>query len=110
VSARYLIRPKADQDLEELAYYYAGRGSPELGHRFLVDAHETFARLATQPAMGWLARLKDPRLTTKRVFPITSFKRVIILYLPALDHIDILRVVHGSRNLRALLRREGLGQ
>jgi plasmid stabilization system protein ParE len=33
---------------------------------------------------------------------------MLILYIPVQDGVDILRVVHGSRNVRALLRREGL--
>jgi hypothetical protein len=45
VSGRYLIRPKADQDLDEQAYYFATEATAELGHRFLVAAHETFALL-----------------------------------------------------------------
>jgi plasmid stabilization system protein ParE len=57
VSARYVVRPKADQDLDDQAYYYATVASPEVGHRFLVAAHETFALLATQPQMGWHFRL-----------------------------------------------------
>jgi plasmid stabilization system protein ParE len=52
VRRRYLIRPKADQDLDDQAYYYGVERSPALGHRFLVAAHETFALLATQPEMG----------------------------------------------------------
>jgi toxin ParE1/3/4 len=105
-----MIRPKADQDLEEQAYYYAVRGGPELGHRFLVAAHETFALLGKQPAIGWLARVQVPRLKALRVFRVNGFERIIVLYRPARDHIDILRVVHGSRNLQGLLRREGLGE
>jgi toxin ParE1/3/4 len=37
VSGRYLIRPKADQDLDEQAYYFATEATAELGHRFLVQ-------------------------------------------------------------------------
>jgi plasmid stabilization system protein ParE len=106
-----VIRPKADEDLEEQAYYYAVRGSPELGHHFLVAAHETSAQLSKQPAMGWSARLQVPRLKALRVFPVNGFKRIMVLYRAVRDYVDILRrVVHGSRNLQSLLRREGLGQ
>jgi toxin ParE1/3/4 len=106
VSPSYVVRPKADRDLEEQAYYYATEGSPELGHRFLVAAHETFTLLATQPEMGWRRQLKHPLLHSLRVFRINGFERVIILYRPAPDGVEILRVVHGSRNLEALLSRE----
>ena len=33
---------------------------------------------------------------------------MLILYRPLAEGVEILRVVHGSRNLNALLRREGL--
>ncbi len=60
MSARYVVRPKADQDLEDQAYYLATQANPEVGHKFLLAAHETFSLLATQPEMGWNCRLKDP--------------------------------------------------
>jgi hypothetical protein len=58
--------------------------------------------------MGWHPRLKYPDLKTLRVFRIKGFERILILYLPLLDGVEILRVVHGSRDLLALLHREGL--
>lgn len=36
MSARYFIRPKADQDLDDQAYYLAHKATAALGHRFLV--------------------------------------------------------------------------
>jgi len=54
-----------------------------------VAAHETFALLATQPDM-W----------------VKDFEKILILYLPRFDGVEILRVVHGSRNIETLLRRE----
>ena len=104
----YVIRPKANKDLEDQAFYYATEGIPEVGHRFLVAAHETFTLLATQPNMGWQPRLKHSTLRTMRVFRISGFERILVLYLPLLDGVEILRIVHGSRNVEALLRREGL--
>ena len=103
--SRYVVLPKADRDLEDHAYYYATEASPEIGHRFLVAAHDTFALLATQPNMGWQSRLKFSELKLLRAFRVKGFERILILYLPLLDGIKILRVVHGSRNLQALVRR-----
>lgn len=34
--SHYVVRPKADRDLDEQAYYYATEGNPEVGHRFLL--------------------------------------------------------------------------
>ena len=108
MSARYGVRPKADQDLDDQAHYLATEASPDVGHRFLVAAHETFALLATQPEMGWHSRLKHPALASVRVFRVSGFERTLVLYRPRLDGVEILRVVRGSRNLHAFLRREGL--
>ena len=95
----YVVRPKADEDLDEQAYYLATQAGAELGHRFL---------LATQPQMGWHARLKHPELTSLRVFQISGFEKMLVLYRVHPNGVEILRVVHGSRNVRALLRREGI--
>jgi hypothetical protein len=42
------------------------------------------------------------------VFRVKGFEKLLVLYLPLLDGVEILRVGHGSRDLEALLRREGL--
>ena len=106
--ARYVIRPKADQDLDDQAFYYAAEAGPEVGHRFLVSAHETFLLLSTQPEMGWNPKLRLPELTGLRLFRVTGFEKILILYRPLENGVDILRVIHGSQNVRRLLRRQGL--
>ena len=82
MSDRYVLRPKADQDLDDQAFYLAEEASPEVGHRFLVAAHETFALLVTQPAMGWHPRLKHPELASLRMFRVSGFERILVLYRP----------------------------
>lgn len=106
--SRYFVRPKADQDLDDQAFYYATKAGPEIGHRFLVAAHETFSLLATQPQMGWHSRFKHSALKQLRVFRLSSFEKILILYRPLAEGVEILRVVHSSRNVQVLLRREGL--
>jgi toxin ParE1/3/4 len=108
VSARYLVLPKADQDLEDQAFYLATEGSPTVGHRFLVSAHKTFSLLATQPRLGWCPHLNVPELKSLRLFRVSGFEKMLVLYRPLSDGVEILRVIHGSRNLLTLLRREGL--
>jgi len=104
VSLRYVVRPKADQDLDDQAYYLATQASSEIAHRFLFAAHETFSLLATQPEMGWHCRLNLPRVSSLRVFRVAGFEKLLVLYLPRPDGVEILRVVHESRNLQAFFR------
>jgi toxin ParE1/3/4 len=107
VKSRYVLRPKADQDLDQHAYFLAKEASPEVGHRFLVAAHETFTLLATQPGMGWPFRLKPPELESLCVFRISGFEKMLVLYLPIPSGVEIVRVVHGSRNLLAFCEASG---
>ena len=58
--------------------------------------------------MGWHARLKYPYLASLRTFRIPGFERILVLYKPEPDGVEILRVIHGSQNLNKLLRREGI--
>ena len=106
--ARYVIRPRADTDLDDQALYYALESSPELGHRFLVSAHETFSLLATQPDMGWNPKLRSRDLQMLRLFRVADFEKILILYRPFENGVEVLRVVNGSRNILRLLRRQGI--
>ena len=106
--ARYVVRPKADQDLDDQAFFYATEANTELGHRFLVSAHETFSLLSTQPEMGWNPKLRLSALRGLRLFRVTDFEKILILYRPLENGVEILRVIHGSQNLQRLLRRQGI--
>jgi toxin ParE1/3/4 len=58
--------------------------------------------------MGWYSRLKNPALAALRVFRVSGFERMLVLYRPHPDGVEILRVVHASRDLEAFLRRDRL--
>lgn|SRR2546421_13066224 len=105
---RYAVFPKADRDIDDQALYLSHEVSAELGHRFLLAAHETFTLLATQPEIGWPAKFRHPDLRSVRIFRVSGFAKMLVLYRPGKDKIEILRVIHGSRNIQALLHREGV--
>ena len=105
---RYVIRPKADRDLDDQAYYLAVQANSDIAHRFLFAAHETFTLLAKKPEIGWRPRLKHADLSSLRIFRVSGFQRMLVLYRPLSNGVEILRVVHSSRNIQALLRREPL--
>ena len=107
MSAQYSVKPKATRDLDDYAGYLAEKATLEVALRFFDQAHATFALLAGQPNMGWRSKTNYPGLEALRVFRVRGFENMIILYRPLAGGVDILRVIHRSRNLRALLRREG---
>jgi len=108
MKSRYLIRPKADQNILDQAVYLATEGGSHIGHEFLVALHHIFNLLARQPRIGWRFALSSADIGPVRAFTVSGFRRFIILYRVSDDVIEILRVVHGSRNLSGLLSREGI--
>jgi hypothetical protein len=54
------------------------------------------------------ASAKIRPLKLLRVFRVKGFEKSLVLYVSLPDGVEIPRVVHGSRNLEALMRREGL--
>lgn len=75
MSARYAVSPKADQDLDDIADYLITQADLEVGLRFLVAAHQTFALLASQPEMGWKAKSRHQALASLRVFRVIGFEK-----------------------------------
>ena len=101
---RYSLRPLAKTDLRKQAYYYSFEASEELGFRFLKAAHDTFTLLAEHPEIGWLPNAKSPGIEGFRMFRVTGFEKVLILYQPHPRGLDILRVVFGANNLPTQFR------
>lgn len=102
MSGRYVVLPKADRDLDDQADYVTREHSLDLGLRFLAAAHETCALLASPPAMGWKCQLSHPALAETRVFRVRGFTNVLIFYRASRGRIEIVRVLHGSRDLERL--------
>jgi toxin ParE1/3/4 len=106
VSARYVVLPNADRDLDDEADYLVKEAGLEVGLSFLAAAQETFRLLASQPDMGWHCRLKNPALASVRMFRVRRFERFLIFYRPAPESIQILRVIHSSQDLDALFAKD----
>jgi toxin ParE1/3/4 len=103
-----LVRPKADQDIEDHATYLAEVAGFDIAHHFLLAADETFLLLSRNPGIGWRPRLRSVQVQGLRIFSISGFEKVLAFYRPLDEGIEILRVVHSSRNLLQFFRSEGI--
>ena len=102
MSARILIRPKAQADLDDTAEYI-GRENPGAAVRFLAAAEETFRQLLATPGLGRVREYLDPRPTGLRSWRIGGFENWLVFYRPVEDEIEVVRVLHGARYLGPLL-------
>ena len=63
---------------------------------------ETFDLLARQPRIG--SRRLDHIVAGLRAFPVRTLRSYIVLYFISGGRIQIVRVVHASRDLEALFK------
>ena len=99
------IRPRARMDVVELATYL-GKDNVTAANRFLDACEATFEFLLNSPQIGAIYRTKNPRLVDLRVFRVKGFPNHLTFYLERANGIEIVRVVHGARDLDALLQDE----
>lgn len=99
---RLIVNALADEDLETTADYLAERNL-DAALRFLAAATDTFESLAAQPGLGRLRDAADLLLANIRQFPVRGFPNYLVLYRVADQTLEVLRVLHGARNVDALL-------
>lgn len=91
-------RPQVIRDLIELATYIA-EDNMDASDRFLSAAEETFKQLAKMPKMGKLCQFSHPNLIDVRQQAIKGFRRYLIFYRIMDSGVEILRVIHGTRDI-----------
>ena len=102
MNRRIFKRKAAEQDLVDVFYYYLRKKTIGTARRFLVQAEATFARLAKMPSLGTRYQLDDRDDVEVRYMPISRFRRYVVFYRPRPDGIEVLRVLHGARDIENL--------
>ena len=103
---RVIKHERALRDLEQRSEYIR-QHNPRAALRFLEAAEATIRLLASSPGLGVRYDPEHPALAELRFFPINHFKNDLVFYRPvAADAIAIIRVLHGARDIRAILAEE----
>lgn len=105
MSFRLVVRPAADADIDAIADRIA-IDNPGVGRRFYEAVWESFERLGQMPGIGALRESNNPRLRGLRSWIIKGFENYLIFYLPIDRGIDVVRVLHGARDLNPILDAE----
>jgi toxin ParE1/3/4 len=100
--ARLVERPKARQELEDIAVYI-GAHLPSAARRFLDAAELAYAMLARIPEIGSRWHSETPRFRGLRFLPIPRYPNYVIFCRPLVDGLEILHILHGARDLQAIL-------
>jgi len=98
-----IVRDRATQDIRRQANYILALGNRDAAERFLEFAEYAFAQLAITPNMGKAVMLPLSDMGTIRQWRIKDFKDYLIFYKVLEDRVEVLRVLHGMRDLEDLM-------
>lgn len=103
---RIIKRPLARFDLLEEADFIEQVYGLEKANTFLDAAQETFESLAAMPLMGSQRLHLAAEIPDLRQWRIKGFEDYLIFYHPLADGVEIVRVLHGKRNIPTILEDE----
>jgi toxin ParE1/3/4 len=103
MSVRILQRAQARLDFWKIVDFLAAQ-NVSAAERFIKAVKESFEFLADWPEAGGRVDKDDPELAEVRLWQVKGFRNHWILYRVGLDRIEILRLIHASRDLDALLK------
>jgi toxin ParE1/3/4 len=103
MTKRVVQRRLAEQDIVDQAVHIH-RDNPASARRFLEAVDHALAMLLDMPEIG--APRHHGGIEGLRMWRVRSFERHLIFYRPVADGIEVIRVLHASRDLAALLDEE----
>jgi len=96
------VRPRVDREIDAIADYLAS-DSLNVARRFLDAMEKTLALIGEYPGIGSPRYAYLPALQGLRMSVVQGFDNYWVFYLERTDYIDVLRVLHGARDLPASL-------
>ena len=93
---------RARADMIQLRDYIA-QDSARAAQRFYFAAEEAMETLAGVPEIGGRCDFPSSTATNLRVWSVPKFKNHLIFYRPIENGIEVVRVLHGARDLESLL-------
>jgi plasmid stabilization system protein ParE len=93
---RFVLTQAATADLPEIKDYLS-KNSRAAARRVVADIHDAIDSLASSPGIGHRHQDLDEAV---RVWQVYAY---LIAYLPAPSPLQILRIVHGARDLTKIV-------
>lgn len=95
------IRPVASQDIDEIVDYFVLE-STQTAQDFISDLQGCFALLSENAQIGVQREYRAKALAGMRMFPLKKFSSYLVFYMADDQTIDIVRVLHGKRDIERL--------
>lgn len=98
-----VVRPAARRDLLDHYDYLSFEAGAAMAVRFLAAVESATQMLAARPGIGRLCGFSGRISSRFRQWPVPGFENWPIFYIPYPNKVDIVRVLHGARDLASIL-------
>ena len=95
------ILPAADRDIDEQIACIS-RENRDTSGRYVEAVSAILEHTDRMPGMGAPRGYKNPRLAGLRMIPVPGFDNFLVFYLVTPRTVDIVRVLHGARDLHKI--------
>ncbi len=97
----------SDDVVRQFRHYLVTLNLPEVAVRFRDAVRRTVQSLRQHPLVGPHYHLSNLQLQNLRSWPVAGFEAIRIYYLLDEDTIRVIRILHGKRDVKRILEREG---
>ena len=102
---RLALKPQADRDINN-QFEYIAKDNLEAAIRFYEATFRAFEVLRTNPHIGPARQFENSQLTDVRIWLVKGFEKHLIFYRATDELVEILRVLHASRDIDSILSGE----
>jgi toxin ParE1/3/4 len=97
------LNPGADFDIKDVLGHYQAQQAYQAGEAFLIELDRCLKFVQTFPKAGSLRLAQEIGRNDIRTWPMNKFP-FLLLYKETQSHVDILRVLHQSRDIPRWLK------
>jgi toxin ParE1/3/4 len=97
------LTPRADSDIDA-CFAWIAKDNPVAGLRFLDAIELTCNTLSRMPGIGSPRYAEIPLVQGVRMLAIKDFENYLLFYLEREDCVDVIRVLHGARDIPEALQ------
>lgn len=100
---RAIPRAAADRDVNEAIDHYLGEGAEQAALKFIDALEQALQHIGRHPATGSPRYAHELDLPGLRCWQVKGYPH-LVFYVERDDHIDVWRVLHGSRDIPAWMQ------
>lgn len=93
-----VARELAHHDVDEIIAFYLGESAEQAAYGFIDALEDAYTHIGRYPATGSPRYAHELNLPGLRFWPLTRYPH-LVFYVERPDHIDVWRVLHGTRDI-----------